>query len=89
MLLAIDIGNTNISLGVYAGEKLVAHWRLETVCSRTADEYGAAARQMFAGAEINYEKNFRCHRRFGCVVARFRFSENGGKLFRTDSYFRR
>lgn len=40
MLLAIDIGNTNIVLGVYEGKKLVAHWRLLTQPERTADEYG-------------------------------------------------
>ncbi len=41
MLLAIDIGNTNIALGVYNGKKLSNHWRLVTQPERTADEYGA------------------------------------------------
>ncbi|HET8563912.1 MAG TPA: type III pantothenate kinase, partial [Candidatus Binatia bacterium] len=40
MLLAIDIGNTNIVLGLYEGKKLVTHWRLVTQADRTADEYG-------------------------------------------------
>lgn len=40
MLLAIDIGNTNTSLGVYDGEKVVAYWRLTTARSRTVDESG-------------------------------------------------
>jgi type III pantothenate kinase len=40
MLLAIDIGNTNIVLGLYQGKKLITHWRLLTVAERTADEYG-------------------------------------------------
>jgi len=40
MLLAIDIGNSNIVLGVYEGRKLVTHWRLLTQAERTADEYG-------------------------------------------------
>lgn len=39
MLLCIDIGNTNIALGMYKGNDLVAHWRLSTDRSRTADEY--------------------------------------------------
>ena len=39
MLLAVDIGNTNIVLGLYAGETLKAHWRLNTVQGKTADEY--------------------------------------------------
>lgn len=56
MLLVIDIGNTNTSLGVYEGENLVAHWRMATVRYRTADEYGVLARQMFTVSEIDYRK---------------------------------
>lgn len=41
MLLAIDIGNTNIVVGVYEGKGLLTHWRLLTEPGRTADEYGA------------------------------------------------
>ncbi len=40
MLLAIDIGNTNIVLGVWNGSGWQAHWRLRTVPERTADELG-------------------------------------------------
>lgn len=40
MLLAIDIGNTNIVLGIYEGKRLITHWRLLTEPERTADEYG-------------------------------------------------
>jgi type III pantothenate kinase len=39
MLLGIDIGNTNIVLGVYREEKLVACWRLATDVHKMADEY--------------------------------------------------
>ncbi len=39
MLLAIDIGNTNVTLGVFEGEKLRAHWRIATAIHRLADEY--------------------------------------------------
>ena len=38
MLLAIDIGNTNIVLGIFEGERLVVSWRLTTLNDRTADE---------------------------------------------------
>jgi len=48
MLLVIDIGNTNTSLGVYDGDKLVAHWRLTTARARTVDEWGVHARNLFA-----------------------------------------
>lgn len=56
MLLVIDIGNTNTSLGVYKDENLIAHWRLTTVRDRTADEVGVLARQMFAVDDIDYKK---------------------------------
>jgi type III pantothenate kinase len=40
MHLAIDMGNTNTSLGVYDGEKVVAYRRLTTALSRTVDKSG-------------------------------------------------
>lgn len=40
MLLAIDIGNTNLTLGLYDGETLKAHWRLATQHERMPDEFG-------------------------------------------------
>jgi type III pantothenate kinase len=45
-LLVIDLGNTNLVLGVYRGEELVSSWRLATARERTADEYGILARQL-------------------------------------------
>jgi type III pantothenate kinase len=56
MLLAIDIGNTNTSLGVYDGENLIAHWRMATLRNRTSDEIGVLARQMFSVSGIDYKK---------------------------------
>ena len=41
MLLAIDLGNTNIKYGVFDGKKLVASFRVSSRISRTADEYGS------------------------------------------------
>jgi type III pantothenate kinase len=40
MLLTIDIGNTNVTLGLYREQELVAAWRLATVHERMPDEYG-------------------------------------------------
>jgi type III pantothenate kinase len=40
MLLTIDVGNTNITLGLYDGNILFAHWRLATDHARMPDEYG-------------------------------------------------
>jgi type III pantothenate kinase len=54
MLLAIDIGNTNIVLGLYQERKLVTHWRLFTQAERTADEYGVIISHLVVAA------GFRC-----------------------------
>ena len=40
MLLTIDIGNTNLTLGLYREQGIIAHWRLATVHERMPDEYG-------------------------------------------------
>jgi type III pantothenate kinase len=40
MLLAIDVGNTNIVIGVFRGETLIHSWRLTTIRERTSDELG-------------------------------------------------
>jgi len=40
MLLTIDVGNTNVTLGLYEGDKLNPHWRLATDHNRMPDEYG-------------------------------------------------
>ncbi|MDR1796999.1 MAG: type III pantothenate kinase [Clostridiales Family XIII bacterium] len=47
MLLAIDIGNTNIVLGVFQDGKLTHNWRMETIGYRSADEYGMVINQLF------------------------------------------
>lgn len=52
MLLAIDVGNTNTTLGVYEGAVLREHWRVETSHTRTYDEYGILLRQLFASAGL-------------------------------------
>lgn len=40
MLLAVDIGNTNITLAVFKGDKVIANFRMTTKTPRTSDEYG-------------------------------------------------
>ncbi|NLK22172.1 MAG: type III pantothenate kinase [Epulopiscium sp.] len=40
MILAIDVGNTNIVLGAYEKEKLIAYWRMTTHAYKSADELG-------------------------------------------------
>ena len=48
MFLAVDIGNTNITLGVYDGARLAATWRVATVHDRMPDEYGILLIQLMA-----------------------------------------
>ena len=47
MLLAFDIGNSNIVLGVFKDGKLITNWRIETDNNKTADEYGMIINQLF------------------------------------------
>ena len=47
MLLAIDIGNTNIVLGIFDGEILTESWRLSTLRERTADELWVLVSRLF------------------------------------------
>jgi pantothenate kinase (EC 2.7.1.33) len=53
MLLVIDVGNTNTTLGVYADDKLIAHWRLATERERTVDEYGILCRNLFTFSQLD------------------------------------
>jgi len=52
MLLAIDVGNTNIVLGVFDGETLVHSWRLQTLRERTSDELGLLVDGLFAHSRV-------------------------------------
>jgi type III pantothenate kinase len=52
MLLAVDVGNSQIALGVYDGARRVDHWRLQTVVGRTADEYGVLVRSLLTQAGL-------------------------------------
>lgn len=47
MLFAIDVGNTNIVLGVFDGSRLTESWRLATMRERTADEIGILVTRLF------------------------------------------
>lgn len=55
MLLVIDAGNSNTSLGVYRGNELIAHWRLTTDPARTVDEYGVHSRNLFQLADLDFK----------------------------------
>ncbi|MBN1250448.1 MAG: type III pantothenate kinase [Anaerolineae bacterium] len=52
MLLAMDIGNTNVVFGVHDGEVWRHHWRVRTVRDKMADEYGVLLRSLLREAEL-------------------------------------
>lgn len=47
MLLTIDIGNTNITLGLYVDQRLGPRWRIRTIHDKMPDEYGVLLDQLF------------------------------------------
>jgi type III pantothenate kinase len=47
VIFVFDIGNTNTVLGVYDGDELKYHWRIETNRNRTDDEYGMVIKSLF------------------------------------------
>jgi type III pantothenate kinase len=53
MLLAIDVGNTNVVLGVFEGDRLAQSWRLATMRERTADEMGILVSDLFDRSGID------------------------------------
>ena len=53
MLLAVDIGNTNITIGLFDGDQLKATWRVSTDSSKTSDEYGLLLTQMIISSGLN------------------------------------
>jgi type III pantothenate kinase len=53
MLLAVDVGNTNIVLGVYDGSQLKVSWRISTNRQQTGDEYGIIIKNLFSQANVD------------------------------------
>jgi len=52
MLLAIDVGNTNIAFGAYDGMRWIDYWRIRTVHDKMSDEYAVLLRSLLADADI-------------------------------------
>lgn len=55
MILVVDVGNTNIVLGIYKGESLLHHWRISTNRSGTSDEYGMLISNLFQHAGLSIQ----------------------------------
>jgi len=54
MLLVVDVGNTNIVLGVYDGDRLIQHWRVSTDREKSADEYGMLLYNLFSFRNLKF-----------------------------------
>ena len=78
-LLVVDLGNTNLVLGVFRDDELVSSWRLATARERTADEYGILARQL-VGEPLHEELD-------GAIVASVVPPLNSAMAFMVRKYF--
>ena len=63
MLLCIDIGNTNITFGLYEGDKLGPRWRIRTIHEKMPDEYGVLLDQMVL------HRGYRPEQVMGAIIA--------------------
>lgn len=53
--LAVDIGNTNVHLGLWNGQSWALNWRARTVADKMPDEYGVLVRNFLASADVPFE----------------------------------
>lgn len=54
MILVMDTGNTNISLGIFNDDKLMHHWRMETDPHKTEDEYAMQVKSLFTHVDLSF-----------------------------------
>lgn len=55
MVLVVDIGNTNILIGVYKGNEILGNWRMVTRSEKTSDEYGIFILNLLSYNDIDYK----------------------------------
>lgn len=60
MLLCVDIGNTNIKLGLFQGEGMLCRWRIATERTRLADEYAVLLINLLASEGLQIEEITGC-----------------------------
>jgi type III pantothenate kinase len=56
MLLALDVGNSNVTIGAFEGDRLLERWRLRTSHEQTADEWGVLIRNLFLFAGLDLKQ---------------------------------
>ncbi len=55
LIFVLDVGNTNIVLGVYEEDELKYHWRAETNRNKTEDEYGMIVKNLFEHVGMSFK----------------------------------
>ena len=53
MIFVLDVGNTNIVLGIYKNKELLVEWRLSTDIRKTSDEYMIEVAQLFTYSKLD------------------------------------
>lgn len=56
LIFVLDVGNTNVVLGVFEDEKLIRHWRMATNRYKTEDEYAMQIKALFDNANLKFSK---------------------------------
>lgn len=56
MILAVDIGNTNINFAIFNNDEFVGSWRMVTKSEKTSDEYGIFILNALSNSNINHEE---------------------------------
>ena len=56
MILLVDVGNTNIVLGVHDGENYITSWRISTDTMKTSDEYSVQIMQLFNMSSLSHKE---------------------------------
>ena len=55
MIMTIDVGNTNITVGVFRGDEVVSNFRITTKMPRTSDEYGMLLSNLLEQNSISHD----------------------------------
>ena len=89
MLLALDAGNSNITIGAFEGRKLLCQWRLRTVHEQTADEWGILLRNLFFAGGPGHRQRGRHHHCERGAAHRFHPGLHGRALLPHRGHVRR
>ncbi len=87
MLLALDAGNTNITIGAFEDRNLIGRWRLRTVLDQTADEWGVLLRNLFSLSDAGPWHGGRGHHCQRGAAAGFQPGADGGEVLPQEAMF--